>query len=97
MRADLYDPKAKRQTVSLSVNADLYAKVKNAGINASRVAEAALAGALREHVAEALREQIREDIAAIEAYEAEHGSFPEMIRAYNESLAAGGTGDDAAA
>lgn len=46
MRQRLYDPKAKKQTVSLTINADLVAKLKSAGVNASQVAEDALADAL---------------------------------------------------
>ena len=37
-----YDLKAAKQTVSLTVNSDLYAKAKSFGINASQVAEEAL-------------------------------------------------------
>jgi post-segregation antitoxin (ccd killing protein) len=97
MRAELYDRTARRQTISLSVNADLFARVKGAGINASRVAEEALAEALRKRMAEVIREEIRQDIAAIEAYEAEHGSFPEMMQEHDDALAGHGSDGDAAA
>ena len=46
MRNSLYDAGARKRTVSLTLNADLYAKAKGAGINVSKVAEAALAQAL---------------------------------------------------
>ena len=87
----LYDTRARKQTVSLSVNADLFAKAKEAGINASRVAEDALAHALAERRRARLREEVARDVAWIEAYEAEHGPFPELMRAFEE------TSDDAAA
>ena len=45
MRERPYDPKAAKQTVSITLNSDLYAKVKSLGINASKVAEEALAAA----------------------------------------------------
>jgi len=34
---------------------------------------------------EQLRAEIAQDIAAIEAYEKEHGSFPEMVRQHYRS------------
>lgn len=80
----LYDARARKQTISLSVNADLFAKVKEAGINASRVAEDALAVALAERRRTLLREEVARDVAWVEAYEAAHGSFPELMRAFEE-------------
>lgn len=80
----LYDARARKQTISLSVNADLIAKVKEAGINASRVAEEALALALAERCPVLLREEMARDVARVEAYEAAHGSFPELMRAFEE-------------
>ena len=38
-----YDHKAAKQTVSLTLNSDLYALAKRCGINASQIAEQALA------------------------------------------------------
>jgi post-segregation antitoxin (ccd killing protein) len=62
------------------MNSDLIAKVKEARINASRVAEEALARALAEHAAAALEGEIAQDLRAFNAYVAEHGSFAEMAR-----------------
>lgn len=87
----LYDARARKQTVSLSVNADLIAKVKEAGINASPVAEEALAVTLTERREVFLREEMARDVTWIEAYEAAHGSFPELMRAFEE----GADGDGA--
>jgi len=70
--------------VSITLNSDLYAKAKNMGINTSKVAEEALADAYSVGLREALRAEIREELAALERYEAEHGSFPELVRAYYE-------------
>lgn len=69
----LFDPDARRKTVSLTINADLLAKVKAAGINASRIAEAALAEALKERQREQLRAEIAQDFRAIEAYVDKYG------------------------
>ena len=43
MRKPLFEPKAVKQTVSITLNSDLYAKAKAFDINASRVAEEAIA------------------------------------------------------
>jgi post-segregation antitoxin (ccd killing protein) len=52
MPTPLFDSRARKQTVSLTMNSDLYARTRALGINASRVADAALAQALREKQAE---------------------------------------------
>ena len=77
-----YDLKAAKQTVSLTVNSDLYAKAKSFGINASQVAEEALQYELSARLAAQLKEDIRRDLEAYNAYVAEHGSPAEMARAH---------------
>lgn len=77
-----YDPKAAKQTVSLTINSDLYAQAKGFGINASQVAEEALANEVARRKAEHLRAEIQQDLQALDAYEAEHGSFAEMVRGH---------------
>jgi post-segregation antitoxin (ccd killing protein) len=84
MRKPLFEPKASKQTVSITLNSDLYAKAKSMGINASKVAEEALADEYMVLLREALRAEIRGELAALEKYEAEHGSFPELVRAHYE-------------
>jgi post-segregation antitoxin (ccd killing protein) len=66
------------------LNSDLYAKAKSMGMNASKVAEEALADEYAVLLREALRTEIRGELAALERYEAEHGSFPELVRAHYE-------------
>jgi post-segregation antitoxin (ccd killing protein) len=80
MRTSLFDPKAAKQTVSLTLNSDLYAQTKCCGINASQVAEEALAQEVALRKAEQLKAEVRRDIEALDAYELTHGSFPEMVR-----------------
>jgi len=80
MRPYLYDHKAAKQTVSLTLNSDLYAQAKRFGINASQIAEEALAQEVARHKAEQLRSEIQRDIEALDAYESKYGSFPEMVR-----------------
>jgi antitoxin CcdA len=82
MRQLSFDPLAKKRTVSLTLNSDLYAKAKAEGINASQVAEAALAEALAVRLAEKVRAEIEQDLAAYNAYIEKHGSPAEMLRDY---------------
>ena len=80
MRNLPYDPGARKRTVSLTLNADLYAKAKSAGINLSKVAEQALAHALAKRLAEQIEADIRQDLDALNAFVEVHGSFGEMVR-----------------
>jgi antitoxin CcdA len=75
-----HDIKAAKQTVSLTINSDLYAQAKKLGINASQVAEEALAQQVARRKAEQLRAEIRQDLEAMNAYIDKHGSFAEMVR-----------------
>jgi post-segregation antitoxin (ccd killing protein) len=84
MRDAGYNPKAAKQTVSLTLNSDLYAKAKSLGINASRVAEEALAGEYAARRAESVLRELQQDMTAVERYEQAHGSFPELVRAHYE-------------
>jgi len=85
MRDPLYSPKAPKQTVSITLNSDLYAKAKGAGINASKVAEQAIASAYTALQAKALAEELRASLAAVSAYALQHGSFPDFVRAHYEA------------
>lgn len=89
MRPAPYDVKAPKQTVSLTINSDLYAQARSFGINTSQIAEEALAQEVARRKAERLREEVRKDLEALDAYEAEHGSFAEMVRRHYEP----GSGD----
>jgi post-segregation antitoxin (ccd killing protein) len=82
MRRPPYDPKATKQTVSMTINSDLYAQVKGFGINASQVAEEALSSEVARRRAELLDAEIRQDLEACNAYAARHGSFADMVRAH---------------
>ena len=85
MRSVTYDPKAAKQTVSLTINSDLYAQAKGFGINASQVAEEALANEVARRKAEQLKGEIQQDLQALDAYEAKHGSFAEMVREHYQA------------
>jgi post-segregation antitoxin (ccd killing protein) len=84
MRDPLFEHKAPKQTVSITLNSDLYAKAKSVGINTSKVAEEALAHEYSARRREALRVEIRDELMALEKYEAQHGSYPELVRAHYE-------------
>ena len=86
MKEPLFDESAARRTVSLTLTSDLYARAKEAGINVSRVAEQALAGAYAEKAREALRAQMAEDIRALDAFAEKYGSFSEGLEEWNEDL-----------
>lgn len=60
MRVPLYDPNARRKTVSITLNADLAAKATAAGINLSRTAEEAIAHAFSNLERERIRAELRE-------------------------------------
>ena len=84
MRDPDFDPNAPKQTVSVTLNSDLYAKAKSVGINASKVAEEAIADEYAKRRKEALLKELQQDLAAVERYEEQHGSFPELVRAHYE-------------
>jgi post-segregation antitoxin (ccd killing protein) len=84
MRDPLFDAKAVKQTVSITLNSDLYAKAKGVGINASAVAEEALAGEYARRRAEVLLAELRQDLAVAESYAEKHGSFAQLVREHYE-------------
>ena len=76
----LYDLTAQKRTVSVTVNGDLYVKAKEAGLDVSGIVEAALVEGLKRKNKEAIRAEIAAEMAALNAFEAEHGSFADMVR-----------------
>ena len=84
MRDQLYDSKAPKQTVSLTVNSDLYSRAKRVGLNISQVAEQAVADAYAKKCAETIASEIREDLMAVAEYAALHGDFAELARGHDE-------------
>jgi post-segregation antitoxin (ccd killing protein) len=84
MRDPLFEPKAVKQTVSITLNSDLYAKAKSIGINTSKVAEEALAARYAELRSEELIAELRRGLAAVDSYADQHGSFSELVREHYE-------------
>lgn len=86
MRAPASAIAGRKRTVSLTLTAELVERAKAQKLNLSALAEEALAKAVAEREREELRAEIAAGIAFCDAYEAEHGSFAEMVQEYNESL-----------
>ena len=86
MRSLPYDTAARKRTVSLTLNGDLYTKAKAAGLNVSRIAEEAVARALTEAERAKIREEIRQEMEIYNAFIAEHGSPAELVRAHYDEL-----------
>lgn len=84
MKVHMYDPNARRSTVSLTLNSDLYAKARQAGLNVSRVAEQSLAEAYATHRTALLRRELEQDRKAIDEYTRNAGSFADFVQAHYE-------------
>ncbi|HEX5421055.1 MAG TPA: type II toxin-antitoxin system CcdA family antitoxin, partial [Gammaproteobacteria bacterium] len=77
-------PKAKglKRTVSLTIDSEVYRQAKELNVNASRVAEEALANEVQRCRAEALATEIRVDLSAANEYVEKNGSFADLVRAH---------------
>jgi post-segregation antitoxin (ccd killing protein) len=84
MRASTYGPKAAQPTVSVTINSELYTQAKGFGIDVSQVAEEAPANEVARRKAEQLKGEIQQDLQALDAWEAKHGSFAEMVREHHQ-------------
>lgn len=83
MHIPLYDPNARRKTVSITLNSDLAEKASALGINLSRTAEAAIAEAFIEREREQIKAEIAEAVRITDELVAKHGHpFGEWIRDY---------------
>lgn len=76
----LFDTRARRRTVSLTVNGDLLDQAKTAGINVSRTAEAALVEALTAWRQRQVKDEIARDLRAMEDYVDQHGNPATELR-----------------
>ncbi len=82
VREPLFKAEAPKKTVSLTINSDLYARTKAEGINASKIAEQALAQELERKRRESFQADVARDVAAVDAYIKKHGSFSAGVRAH---------------
>jgi antitoxin CcdA len=74
-----------KQTVSLTINSEVFARAKALRINASQIAEDALAREVSRVEAAQVKAEILQDLAASNAYIDRHGSFADLVRAHYES------------
>jgi post-segregation antitoxin (ccd killing protein) len=89
VREPAYAVDAPRQTVSLTINSDLFARVKSLGLNASRIAEEALAGELERQRRAVILAEIEADVRAVDEYTRKHGDPSELTRQFFETLERG--------
>ncbi|MCZ8133074.1 MAG: type II toxin-antitoxin system CcdA family antitoxin [Steroidobacteraceae bacterium] len=84
MRTPDYDPNAPKQTVSLTLNSDLYGRAKRLGLNASRIAEQALAEAYARELAAQVAAEVQREMQAVADYEERNGAFADLVRVHYE-------------
>lgn len=81
-----YDIHARRKTVSLTINADLHAKAKQAGLNESRLAEQAIAVALEAYMEAELHKTLSAEIDGYAEFTEREGRFSEKLREHNGAV-----------
>ncbi len=81
-----YDARAPKRSVTLTLNSDLYTRAKALGINVSRIAERAVSDEYSRLERERIKLEIADEMSALEAFEAKHGSCHELMREYLEAL-----------
>ena len=95
VREPAYALDAPRHTVSLTINSDLFARVKSLGLNASRIAEEALARELERQRRNQILEEVEADVRATAEFTRKHGALGEhgeMVRRHFDE--AGKAGKD---
>ncbi len=78
---NVYDPRAAKRPVNLTMNGDLVARAHAAGLDLSALAEAAVAAALAKSARAKLEGEVAEACAAHEEYLAIYGSLGDAVRA----------------
>lgn len=85
MRMHLYDANAGKRPVNVTLNSDLIARARAAGINISAVAEEAVAESLRRIARERFDADIAQACRAHDRYLEEYGCFSELLRAHADN------------
>ena len=80
MRRPFFDPQARKKTVSLTINGDLWDKARAEGLNLSEIAEGAIRDRFVERMRVRVQAEIDRDLAAYNAFVEEHGSFADAVR-----------------
>ena len=81
----VYDTRAAKRPVNLSLNVDLVAKARAEGLNLSSIAEDAVATALARRARERWDAEIVEACAAHDRYLERFGSLGELLRVQDEA------------
>jgi len=82
MRMDIYDPKAPKKAVNLSINSDLLAKARALGVNLSGEIEARLEEVVRKATWDRWREENRAAIEANNKRIEEEGLWSDGLRQF---------------
>ena len=77
-----YRTDAPKKPVNLSLNSDLMGLGKSLGLNLSRLAEEALAQAVRQRLAETWLQENREAIEAFNEHVERQGTFSDGLRSF---------------
>lgn len=77
----LYDPKASKRPVNVTLNSDLVARARAEGLNLSSLAEEAVATALGRIAQNKFEAEIAQACRIHEQYLAEYGSLGDAVRA----------------
>ena len=80
MRIPLFDARARKRTVSVTINADLWEKARAAGLNLSEISEAAIATAFVAVERDRIQAEIEQELEIYNEFVAEHGSFADLMR-----------------
>jgi post-segregation antitoxin (ccd killing protein) len=81
MRMNVYDLSAAKRPVNLTMNGDLVARARAAGLDLSALAEAAVAVALAKSARAEMEADVAQACAAHEEYLAIYGSLGDAVRA----------------
>ena len=81
MRMNVYDSRAAKRPVKLTMNGDLVARAKAAGLNLSALAEGAVAAALAKAARVRLEAEVAQACRAHDEYLAIYGSLGDAVRA----------------
>jgi antitoxin CcdA len=87
MQRQVYNIKAAKRPVNLSMNGDLLERARSEGLNLSALAEAAVATELAGRARARWDADIAEACAAHERYLAEYGSASDLLRAHLQAEA----------
>jgi antitoxin CcdA len=85
MRQPLFDPQARKKTVSLTINGDLWDRARAEGLNLSEIAEAAIREQFVARIRARIQAEIELDLAAYNAFVEEHGSFADAVREHYDA------------